>query len=283
MDTIALVDKYPNSDERVVAQEIKRSVGGPAAVAAITLARLGVRSAIIGTIGYDNDGDEILSIFENEGVDFSGVSRSSAATSGSVIVVSKAENSRAISTRQPISQNPPSATAKSIVQNSKWVHVDHVGITKLDQLEIKRGEISKISFDAGYGVKDFDASKVDLFVPNNVQMKERYPDLTLEQAVEADATKSKNTVVSTYGSKGAIGFSFAEGLVSSKPWDGEILSTLGAGDVFHGAILAALHKGYSLGQSMNYANLVAGLSCRGLDGTSAIPTEIELNQYLGDF
>jgi sulfofructose kinase len=283
MDTIALVNKYPNSDERVEAREIKRSVGGPAAVASITLARLGIRSAIIGTIGSDNDGDEILSIFENEGVDFSGVTRSSEATSGSVIVVSKSENSRAISTRQAISQNSPSATAKSIVRNSKWVHVDHVGITKLEQLEIKRGGTSKISFDAGYGVKDFDASKVDLFVPNSVQMKERYPDLTLEQAVEADGMKCKNTVVSTYGSKGAIGFNAAEGLVSSKPWSGEIVSTLGAGDVFHGAILAALHKGYSLGQSMNYANLVAGLSCRGLDGTSAIPTEIELNQYLGEF
>lgn len=283
MDTIALVNKYPNSDERVQAEEIKRSVGGPAAVAAITLARLGISSSIIGTIGTDEDGDEILNIFENEGVDFAGVTRSSEATSGSVIVVSKAENSRAISTRQPISQNSPNATAKSIVRNSEWVHVDHVGVTKLEQLDMKRGVNSKISFDAGYGVKEFDVSKVDLFVPNNVQMRERHPDLTLQQAVESDASTGKNTVVSTFGSKGAIGFSAAEGLVTSRPWGGEILSTLGAGDVFHGSILAALIKGYSLAKSMNYANLVAGLSCRGLDGTSAIPTEIELNEYLGDF
>ena len=34
IDTIALVDKYPGEDERVIADEISRAGGGPAAVAA---------------------------------------------------------------------------------------------------------------------------------------------------------------------------------------------------------------------------------------------------------
>ena len=61
---------------------------------------------------------------------------------------------------------------------------------------------------------------------------------------------------------------------------GEILSTLGAGDVFHGAILAALFKGEPLASALKIANIVAGLSCRGLDGTSAIPSSAELQTYL---
>jgi sulfofructose kinase len=56
VDTIALVDNYPSEDERVLAQEISRAGGGPAAVAAVALSRLGVKSAIIGTIGDDADG-----------------------------------------------------------------------------------------------------------------------------------------------------------------------------------------------------------------------------------
>ena len=50
MDTVALVDRYPDSDERVVAEQIVRSVGGPAAVASIALARLGISVAIVGTV-----------------------------------------------------------------------------------------------------------------------------------------------------------------------------------------------------------------------------------------
>ncbi|MFM8620627.1 MAG: PfkB family carbohydrate kinase, partial [Candidatus Nanopelagicaceae bacterium] len=63
MDTVALVDKYPSSDERVLAEQIVRSGGGPASVAAVALSRLGIRSAIVGTIGDDQDGQTVLEIF----------------------------------------------------------------------------------------------------------------------------------------------------------------------------------------------------------------------------
>ena len=111
VDTIALVDQYPQEDERVVAQQISRAGGGPAAVAAVALSRLGIRSAIVGTIGDDADGKEVLRIFEKEGVDTSGVSIGSTATAGSVIVASKKNNARAISTRQPVTQSPLNESA----------------------------------------------------------------------------------------------------------------------------------------------------------------------------
>jgi len=88
VDTIALVDKYPSEDERVLAQEISRAGGGPAAVAAVAMSRLGVKSAIVGTIGDDADGKEVLRIFEKEGVDTSGISIGTTPTAGSVIVAS---------------------------------------------------------------------------------------------------------------------------------------------------------------------------------------------------
>jgi sulfofructose kinase len=60
----------------------------------------------------------------------------------------------------------------------------------------------------------------------------------------------------------------------------EVVSTLGAGDVFHGALLAAVRRGYLLPDCLAYANVVAALSCRGLDGRSAIPTHDEVVQQL---
>ena len=62
MDTVALVDKYPNADERVLAEQIVRSGGGPAAVSAVALSRLGIKTAIVGTIGDDQDGQVIRRI-----------------------------------------------------------------------------------------------------------------------------------------------------------------------------------------------------------------------------
>jgi sulfofructose kinase len=280
VDTIALVDQYPQEDERVVAQQISRAGGGPAAVAAVALSRLGIRSAIVGTIGDDADGKEVLRIFEKEGVDTSGVSIGNTATAGSVIVASKKNSARAISTRQPVTQSPLNESAKKMISAAEWLHVDHVGVTRLNEAGITRGKGPQISFDAGYGVENLDPSLVDLFVPTDRQMSLRYPGVSLSVALENDSTKSGNTVVATQGSAGSSGYSPETGLVSASGFKVEVTSTLGAGDVFHGALIAQIIQGFELSQALRRANAVAALSCRGLDGQSMIPTTAELNAFL---
>ncbi len=280
MDTIALVDSYPDEDERVLAHQISRAGGGPAAVAAVALSRLGVATAIAGTIGDDQDGAEVLKIFAREGVDTSGISIGASATSGSVIVASKEHNSRAISTRQPMQQVNLNSEAKRLISQAKWLHVDHVGINRLKSENISRGTGPKISFDAGYNVAEFDAAEVDLFVPTDRQMALRFPDLQLGAAVERDATSAKNITVATQGSAGSIGFSNESGLVHAPGFEVAVVSTLGAGDVFHGALLAQVIQGYKLADALQRANAVAALSCLGLDGQSMIPNTSELNSFL---
>jgi sulfofructose kinase len=280
IDTIALVDKYPGEDERILADEISRAGGGPAAVAAVALSRLGVKSAIVGTIGDDADGKEVLRIFAQEGVDTSGISIGSTATAGSVIVASKEHSARAISTRQPVAQAAMNEAAKKLIASAQWVHVDHVGIKRLDEAGISRGNGPQISFDAGYGVETFDPILVDLFVPTDRQMALRYPGVDLAVALENDSMKAGNTVVATQGSAGSAGFSPETGLVTAPGFKVDVTSTLGAGDVFHGALVAQLIQGHPLQEAMRRANAVAALSCRGLDGQSKIPTTTELNAYL---
>jgi len=280
MDTIALVDKYPSEDERVLAERIARGGGGPASVAAVALSRLGIKSAIIGTIGDDADGREVLGIFEKEGVDTSGVVIGSSPTSGSVIVASREHHARAMSTRQPVFQEPASDKTKKMIRQSSWVHVDHVGVKRLQELEISRGNGPQISFDAGYGVETFDPTLIDLFVPTDRQMSLRYPGVDLAVALENDSMKAGNTVVATQGSAGSAAYSPETGLVTAPGFKVEVTSTLGAGDVFHGALVAQMINGFSLQEALRRANAVAALSCRGLDGQSMIPTTTELDAYL---
>ena len=278
MDTIALVDNYPSEDERVLAEEIIRGGGGPAAVAAVALARLGISTAIVGTIGDDADGREILDIFKREGVDSSGISIGVSPTAGSVIVASKRNSARAISTRQPVVQAPINEAAKKSLSEAKWIHCDHVGINRLAELGISRGNGPKISFDAGYGVENFDVKLVDLFVPTDRQMALRHPGHSLEDAMAKDAQSASNTVVATRGSDGSA--AYIDGFISTPGFKVDVVSTLGAGDVFHGALVAQVVEGRPMPEALRRANAVAALSCRSLDGQSAIPTLQELNNYL---
>ena len=106
------------------------------------------------------------------------------------------------------------------------------------------------------------------------------PHLDFAAALEEDSTKANNIVVATRGSDGSTAFTQETGLVSAPGFRAEVKSTLGAGDVFHGALVAQLIHGHPLQEAMRRANAVAALSCRGLDGQSMIPTSTELNEYL---
>lgn len=280
IDTIALVDVYPAENERVLAKEIIRAGGGPAAVAAVALSRLGIRTAIAGTIGVDADGIEVMKIFARENIDTTGISFGENATAGSVIVASREHHTRAISTRQPMKQQLLNQGAKNLMKQARWIHVDHVGIGQLAEAGVVRGMGPLISFDAGYGAEKFNAAMVDLFVPTDSQIAARHPDLDFAAALEEDSTNAGNIVVATRGSHGSSAYSHETGLITAPGFKVDVKSTLGAGDVFHGALVAQLIHGHPLQEAMRRANAVAALSCRGLDGQSMIPTTIELNEYL---
>ncbi len=61
------------------------------------------------------------------------------------------------------------------------------------------------------------------------------------------------------------------------------LSSLGAGDVFHGALLAAQVLGKPMEEAIRFANVTAALSCRGIDGRSAIPSRPEVEAVLAEW
>jgi sulfofructose kinase len=53
IDALALVDRYPAADERVVGDQVSIVGGGPAANAAVVLARQGIPVAFVGRVGAD--------------------------------------------------------------------------------------------------------------------------------------------------------------------------------------------------------------------------------------
>jgi len=87
------------------------------------------------------------------------------------------------------------------------------------------------------------------------------------------------TVV-TRGARGCVAYVDGETIEVPAHVGVDVVSTLGAGDVFHGALLACLARRLALRDALVHANACAALSCRALDGRSAIPTWDELEREL---
>lgn len=273
-DGVALVDRFPAPDERIVATDIVYGGGGPAATAAVAAARLGVRAAFVGTVGDDANGRSILEGLAAEGVDVSGVCvQPGQASAASVVIVDRVRGSRAICNR-PASLVDLSAGAH-LIRSAPVVHVDHAGWAPLrDGGLLPHGRV--LSVDAGNSIPGFTPAGVDLYVPTVEALRRDYGPVPVEDLMARAVADGCGTVVATDGSRGSYALR-ADGETAFAPaYLVEVVSTLGAGDVFHGALVAAQVRGLSLPQQLSFANATAALSCRGLDGRSRIPALSEV-------
>lgn len=263
LDTILAVPRHPDADDRVVATDHAVAGGGPAATAAVALARLGVDVAFVGAVGDDEPGELIRAGLEREGVDVSELARVAGARSPqSAILVSG--GARAIA-HFPGTAGPPAPSpgALALMAEADWVHVDHAGYAAAPP-------DVRLSVDGGNPIAGLGLDGVALYAPTEAALVRDFG--TPARALAAGA----ELVVVTKGAQGCAAHTVAGSTdAPGAPLDGAV-STLGAGDVFHGALLAAFVHGRELPAALAFANRAAALSCRALDGRSAIPTLEEL-------
>ena len=294
IDALALVDRYPAADERVVGDQVSIVGGGPAANAAVVLARQGIPVAFVGRVGVDLQGEQAVRLLEAEGVDVSGVMRDPGVpTQASCVVVSKEAKTRAISTLTvpPLpSLAEMGSRAVELVAAAEWVHTDHLGFGPVAELfgTMSPSVRPRLAVDAGNPVAGLDISLLDLYIPTAESLAAQYDQLATAEGVEKAAglaiAAGARAVVATSGSEGSTAWWSAAFAPGSDPGRVhvpastgiEIMSTLGAGDVFHGALLSAICRGLDWPQALRQANDTAALSCRALDGRSAVPTLAEL-------
>jgi sulfofructose kinase len=277
LDTILAVPRHPAPDDRVVATDVVVAGGGPAATAAVALARLGVPVTFVGSIGDDDAGTAIRRGLEDEGVDVSDLSVVPGARSPqSAVLVGGA--TRAIATFQ--GSAPPLELTERVrtrCLEADWVHVDHAGYAAASGL---RAEV-RLSVDAGNPIPELDLAGLGLYAPTDSALAERYPGLGIDDAARAAVAEGAALVVVTTGADGCVAATMGGELVSVPAPAVDPVSTLGAGDVFHGALLAGLVRELPLEEALADANAVAAASCTALDGRSAIPVRTRFEPGTG--
>jgi hypothetical protein len=148
-DTILAVPRHPAADELVLASDVAIAGGGPAATAAVTLARLGVSACFVGAVGDDETGAFIRAGLESEGVDVSELAVVPGRRSPeSAIYVGR--GTRAIAAYRG-DMGPPSLTprAEQLCRQARWVHVDQTGYGSVPR-------DVRLSIDAGNPVDGLD-------------------------------------------------------------------------------------------------------------------------------
>lgn len=272
MDLVTITDQLPQMGETILGQQFQMNPGGKGANQAVASARLGADVQMIGSVGRDTFGKELLEHLKSEGIDVSNVEQVAEQTATASIIVSNKDNSIIV---VPGANNH--VTASFVEGKREAIAASDILIV---QLEIPLEGVQKaveIAKENGVTVilnpapiRDLPAdllAKVDYVTPNEHEFKH----------LPVDDLKEK--VIMTKGSEGVSCIQGGNEM-NIPAYTIDVVDTTGAGDSFNAGFAVALGKGFSVEAACRYGNAVAALSTTKLGAQTGMPTAAEVQAFI---
>jgi ribokinase len=285
VDVLGKVPRHPEEDTKTELLDLEIQCGGPASTAMVTLARLGARPALLGSVGDDAFGKRIRDRLEAEGVDVSGLRSAPGRTSQFAFIAVTRDTGRRTVFWHPGSAPPlgPGDVDLSCFPGARILHLD--GLMVAASMEAARQAHRRgmlVVLDAGTlreGSLDL-IREVDVLIAS-----ERFTDpltggrVRPEESLRALREHCAGRLVVTLGEKGSLGHD-GVGFVRQHAFPVEAEDTTGAGDVYHGAYIYGLLQGWSMARCMRYGGAAAAMNCTRTGAQGGIPNRASLEAFL---
>tara|TARA_B110000208_G_scaffold35763_1_gene47410 strand:+ start:21177 stop:22022 length:846 start_codon:yes stop_codon:yes gene_type:complete len=266
------VSHHPTADEKLRATTMHTSGGGPAANAAVTIARLGGSARFCGYLGNDAFGDAHLREFATHGVHADVLHRGDAPTPIAAVTI-KPNGERSI-----IDYRAPSAlAAEDTISLAKFpakvLLVDgHQPLLSLALIEEARALGIPSILDAG-SINDGTQllyNKVDYLITSE-KFAKHYSGEDDPRTALAALDGAAPLIACTWGVDGVY-WQDQYGQHHIPAFDIETVDTTGAGDAFHGAFALGIAEGLKAKQNMRRACATGALTCLKSGARNALPT-----------
>jgi len=283
-DILALVDRYPEADNKEEIRLLAEEGGGPTATALVTLARLGISCRFHGIVGDDTYAPRIRESLRREGLDVSGlVTRPGAASQVAFIAIEQEKGRRTILWRRPTGEPlRQEEVPERFLEGAAALHLDGL-MPEVSRfaLEQARARGIPVMLDAGRmrpGMRDL-AERCDYLVGAERFFLDMGWDGTPERFREIAAEIGAPVVTVTQGTRGSMTWSRGE-FFATPAFAVATVDSTGAGDVFHGGYLYGVLQGWELRRAVVFASAMAALKCRSLGGRDGIPHLPDVLRFL---
>lgn len=272
-DFVVLTDSRPEVGETVTGNDFQTTFGGKGANQAVASARLGGDVSMVGTVGMDVFGDQLIQNLANNRIHTDNVERVTHVPSGSahitiadgdnsIVYIPGANNEIAVARIDQIKETLLTAEVVVIQNELPQAVIDEI-ITFCFENGVKTiynpAPAREIAADI--------LEKATFFTPNESEFHKLFPELTITEGLE----KFPNQLILTMGSKGVY-FNNGEKEVQIPSYKVVPVDTTGAGDTFNGAFAVALSRGMSIQSSIQFGNLAASLSIQKMGAQGGMPT-----------
>ena len=283
MDLVVYSDKQPTKGETILGNSFETFQGGKGANQAVAVAKLGLPVSLIGKVGNDVFGDELLENLNRETVDTSMVVRHEGPSGVAFIYVFEetSENHIIVISGSNKEVKSNQISDKELSKSDVLISQLEVPSSEIEDLFIRAknsGTYRMLNTAPAVEISKTLIRETDLLVMNESELEnlsERSVDKenidSIAEAINVLNLKTTQSITVTLGSKGVYVYTNQKGDFI----DGhkiEAVDTTGSGDCFIGALATHYLKSNDLLDSVNFANKAAALSVTKRGASASMPT-----------
>lgn len=277
MDLVVSASKMPEKGETLLGDDFHTYPGGKGANQAVAAARSGAEVTMIGAVGDDSFGENLMNHLDNEGVDVSKVTRKKEVSTGIATIILAENDNRIIVT--------PGAnhrlTSEEINDLQETIVTSDLVLFQLETPMNVVVQASKVASKAGVpailnpapyqSIPEELLEAIDYLTPNETEVEALYK--------EIGEKKWEDKMIVTMGARG-VRYTNDGKVEKVEGHTVEIADTTGAGDTFNGALAAKLASGNELKESIVFANAAAALAVQKIGAQSGMPEKDEVEKLL---
>ncbi len=292
MDLFIEAPRFPAPGETLHGKNFRRAPGGKGANQACAVARMGMKSAIIGAVGRDVFGDEMLASLEAAGVNTRGVVRRSDTASGTAMVVLDAAGQNQIVVANGANDT---LSAGDVTRQAALLHESKAVIAQLEttmsateaalRLAREGGALAVLNPAPFFPVEDALLRLCDWIIPNEVEAS-RLSGVEVRDARSAAAaapilrqrSQCPNIIV-TLGANG-VWLDTPQFTGAVPGFKVDAVDTVGAGDTFIGALVTRLVEGAEAREAARFGCAAAAIAVTRRGAQPSIPRRAEVEAFL---
>jgi ribokinase len=288
-DLVVRAPRFPQPGETITGEDLKIIPGGKGANQSVAAARQGASVAMLGRVGNDSFGPELINNLKHNGVDTAHVQIDAEAATGTATIIVDAHGQNSI-VLSPGSNGRVSPADLNTVSFSDYKLL-------LLQLEIPLEPVlaaAKRAKEKGLRVllnpapartlPDELIALPDFIVPNEGELSlltnQPVQDVaSAENAARALLTQGAQTVIVTLGANGALIVN-REVTKHIPAFQVDVVDTTAAGDAFIGGFASALLQNKPLGEAVRSGCACGALAATKFGAQPSMPTKAEVEGFM---
>jgi ribokinase len=290
MDLVVEVPTIPLPGETVLGKNFATFPGGKGANQAVAAARLGAQVSLIGRVGQDAFGDQLLASAQADGIDVTHVGRDETAATGVAMIAvdEQGQNSIAVASGANFC-----LTADHV--REAWAALEEVDLlvmpleTPLETIETavslanESGATVVLNPAPARSLPAELLASVDVLVPNEPETAQLAALPVNTEAESHDAARELlnlgvGNVVLTLGSRGALVLDGkTENFTLVPAREVQVVDTTAAGDAFVAGLAVGLGEGKPLIEAAQFANAVGALAVTKQGAQPSMPAREEVD------